>query len=304
MNKTTKPGSMIAAVAMIGFCALMSSSAALAQKSFATPELAMQELVSAAREARKGFVVDLFGPQGMKLVSSGNEAEDRRRLERFNRDAAERATLLTAGADKRVLAIGIQEWPFPIPIVRRADRWSFDPVAGAREIEARLIGHNELQAIEACRAFIEAQKEYIRLDHDGDGLPEYAQRIISRPGQRDGLYWPTSQGAASPLSEMLPAAEKAAKQGASEYEGYNFRVLKAQGPKARGGAFSYVVNGQMIHGFALVAYPRAYGKTGVYSFICSHLNAIYERDLGPETQKIGAKLETFDPGPQWRRVVE
>jgi hypothetical protein len=288
-----------------GFMLATATIPAMAQKTFATPELAMKELIEAAKTNQKGLVAEFFGPQGRALVSSGNEAEDRQRLETFNKSAAESSVLEDKDGTTKIVVLGKQAWPFPIPITKKGNVWAFDPVAGKAEIRARLIGHNEMQAIAACRAYIEAQKEYSRLDHDGDRVPEYAQRIISSPGKYDGLYWPADDvSGISPLSHSLADTDKTVRSGQKSYEGYVFRILKRQGPSAPGGAYNYVINGHMIAGHALVAFPLKYGQTGIMTFICGHLGNIYQRDLGPNTAKIAGGMLAYNPDANWTRADE
>jgi hypothetical protein len=294
--------------AAAGFLALLGAGAlgmsqASAQKVFPSAQAAADELVAAAKAERPGFVTEVFGPRGRQLVSSGDVTQDKERLARFVEAASQKVSLEDKDANTKILIIGGRDFPFPIPIVKKGEGWAFDPVAGQREISARLIGHNELAAMNACSAYIAAQKDYIKSDHDGDRVLEYAQRIVSVGGRQDGLYWePKSQADISPLEGALSDAVRAARGGAQSYEGYVFRILRAQGPAAPGGAHGYVLNGNMIAGHALIASPLKWGETGVMTFICSHHDEIYEKNLGANTSRAAAQIMSFNPDRTWRLV--
>jgi Protein of unknown function (DUF2950) len=205
-----------------------------------------------------------------------------------------------------VLIIGREDWPFPIPLVRKDNAWRFDTAAGRDEILYRRIGRNELSAIQACLAYVDAQQEYAERGIAGSGV--YSQRIVSRPGQKDGLYWPADSGMdESPLGEL--AANAAAEgyrvgQERTPYHGYYYKVLTRQGPNASGGALNYIVRGKMIGGFALVAYPAEYRNSGVMTFVVNHQGNVYEKDLGPNTARIAAGMTAFNPDNTWRRVTD
>lgn len=289
-------------LALLG-AGVMGMSPASAQKVFPSAQAAADELVAAAKAQRPGFVTELFGPRGRQLVSSGDAAQDKERLAQFLEAATAKVSLEDKDANTKVMIIGSRDFPFPIPIVKKGDGWAFDPVAGQREIRARVIGHNELAVMNACSAYIAAQKDYIKADHDGDRVLEYAQRIVSAPGRQDGLYWePKSQADISPLEGALSDAVRAARSGAPSYEGYVFRILRAQGPAAPGGAHGYVINGNMIAGHALIASPLKWGETGVMTFICSHHGEIYEKNLGANTSRAAAQIMSFNPDRTWRLV--
>ena len=207
--------------------------------------------------------------------------------------------------DQQILHLGPQLWPFPFPVVKGEDgKWAFDTVAGLEEIVNRRIGENELQAIETARLYVQAQQQYAREDHDGDGVLEYAQKVISTEGQTDGLYWPIEQGdGESPVGPALDlgAVEKA--KAGEGYFGYKFRIMKRQGDNVAGGAYDYVTNGNMIGGFALIAWPARYAETGVNTFVVNQAGIVYERDFGPDTGNIVSGIKTFNPGDKWS-VVE
>jgi hypothetical protein len=294
--------------AAAGFLALLGAGAlgmsqASAQKVFPSAQAAADELVAAAKAERPGFVTEVFGPRGRQLVSSGDVTQDKERLARFVEAASQKVSLEDKDANTKIMIIGGRDFPFPIPIVKKGDGWAFDPVAGQQEIRARLIGYNELAAMNACSAYIAAQKDYIKSDHDGDRVLEYAQRIVSAAGREDGLYWePKSQADISPLEGALSDAVRAARGGAQSYEGYVFRILRAQGAAAPGGAHGYVLNGNMIAGHALIASPLKWGETGVMTFICSHYGNIYEKNLGANTSRAVAQIKSFNPDRTWRLV--
>jgi hypothetical protein len=292
----------------VGLAALLAASIAaaapaMAQMVFPSAQAAADELVAAAKAGRAGFVAELFGPRGRQLVSTGDAEQDKQHLTQFVEAVSTRFKLEDKDANTKLLIIGEREFPFPIPIVKKADGWAFDPVAGQREIRARVIGHNELAAMSACAAYMGAQKDYIRNDHDGDRVFEYAQRIISSPGRKDGLYWePESQSDISPLEGALSDAIRAARTGARTYEGYVFRILRAQGPAAPGGAYDYVINGNMIGGHALIAYPDKWGETGVMTFMCSHHGEVYEKNLGARTTATATRIMSYNPDRSWQLV--
>jgi hypothetical protein len=210
--------------------------------------------------------------------------------------------------DRRVLVIGDQAWPVPIPIVRAGERWRFATEEGVDELVNRRIGGNERNAIYVLRAYLDAQRAYAASDRDGDGVLQYAQKLASAPGKHDGLYWPADAAKGEEESPFGPLiAESAAylkgHAAGDPYRGYQFRILTRQGKNAPGGAYSYVINGRMIAGFAMVAYPAEYGKSGVMTFIVSHNGKVFEKDLGKTSTAIGAKMTTFDPGAGWKEVA-
>jgi hypothetical protein len=292
----------------VGLAALLAASIAtaapaMAQKVFPSAQAAADDLVAAAKAGRAGFVAELFGPRGRQLVSTGDAEQDKQNLAQFVEAVSTRFKLEDKDANTKLLVIGEREFPFPIPIIKQGDGWAFDPVAGQREIRARVIGHNELAAMSACAAYMGAQKDYIRNDRDGDSVFEYAQRIISSPGRKDGLYWePESQSDISPLEGALADAVRAALTGARTYEGYVFRILRAQGPAAPGGAYHYVINGNMIGGHALIAYPAKWGETGVLTFMCSHHGEVYEKNLGARTTAAATRIMSYNPDRSWQLV--
>ncbi|MFO1150711.1 MAG: DUF2950 domain-containing protein [Alsobacter sp.] len=275
-----------------------------AQQVFATPEAAAEAVVKAARGADAGALATIFGPGSKELLSSGDAEEDQRRREAFVTAAQEGVAFESPAPDRRTLVLGAAAWPFPVPLVKRGEGWTFDAEAGREELINRTIGFNELSAIAACKAYVEAQREYYRQNPDGDEIQEYAQRILSRPGHHDGLYWPPeSQADRSPLDGRiegdLSARAARAGQGPEPYRGYHFRILKAQGEAAPGGAYSYLVKGRMLIGFALVAYPAEWGRTGVMTFICNQQDRVFQKNLGPRTADIARAMTRYDPDRSW-----
>jgi hypothetical protein len=210
--------------------------------------------------------------------------------------------------ERRVLVIGVEAWPMPIPLVRTGDRWRFATEEGADEIVNRRVGGNERSAIHVLRAYVDAQREYAAKDRDGDGVLQYAQKLASAAGKHDGLYWradATKGEEESPFGPLIAASAAYLKGHAADdaYRGYHFRILSRQGKDAPGGAYSYVINGRMIAGFAMVAYPAEWGTSGVMTFIVSHNGKVYQKDLGKNSADIAAKMTTFDPGAGWKEVT-
>jgi len=277
-------------------------SAAAPQPAFATPEAGFEAIVAALRAADAKQLARLLGPGHKRIVDSGDNAADREAWARFVKDYDAKHTIRLEGDDAAYLAIGPDDWPMPIPLVKRADGWSFDAVAGEDEILSRRIGRNELDAIQVCLAFVDMQREYAEADRNGDGLLEYATRLVSSPGKRDGLYWPTKAGEPeSPAGPRFAAADPSAKGrvAGAPYHGYYYRLLTAQGPHAPGGARSYLANGKLIGGVALVAYPATYLNSGIKTFMCNLEGVVYEKDLGPGGAGKVAKMKAFDPDPSW-----
>ena len=239
-------------------------------------------------------------------MASGDEVADRATREAFLTAYDVRHQIVT-DKDRAVLLIGQDEWPFPIPLVRQKEQWKFDVAAGREEVLFRRIGRNELSAMQVCLAYVAAQDEYAALDPQKDGARGYAQRIVSSAGKKDGLYWPAQAGEQqSPLGELAAtAAAEGYKAGAAPapYHGYYYKVLKTQGAKAPGGAFDYVVRGNMIGGFALVAYPAEYGNSGVMTFLVNHQGVIFQKDLGPATAQIASQMTAFNPDQTWTKVA-
>jgi hypothetical protein len=284
----------------------LAMAAAHAQQSFKTAEEAADALVSAAKTGDRKAVLTVLGQKGADIVSSGDPVADASARNRVIEAYNAKHQMAMEGTDKAVLIIGHEDWPFPIPLVRKDGTWRFDTAAGREEILYRRIGRNELSAIQACLAYVDAQQEYAERGIAGNGV--YAQRIVSGPGKNDGLYWPAQPSEDdSPLGEL--AASAAAEgyrvgQQRAPYHGYYYKVLTRQGPNAAGGALDYIVRGRMIGGFALVAYPAEYRNSGVMTFLVNHRGDVYEKDLGPNTAHIVAGITAFNPDNTWRRVTD
>jgi hypothetical protein len=275
---------------------------------FNSPEEAADALINAADRFDVPMLESLFGPVNEDVVLSGEPALDRQRAKKFAELAHERKNLSVDpnNANRAFLVVGNEAWPFPIPIVKRGQRWSFDPKAGRQEMLNRRIGANELDAITICRGYVDAQHEYALQKREGYEVNEYAQRIISTPGKQDGLAWQNSDGTwDGPVGEHIARAiEQGYTSRTNPYHGYFFKVLKAQGPAAPLGQMDFVVKGVMIGGFALVAAPAEYRVTGVKTFMVSHDGIVYEKDLGPATLDEFSKMERFNPDASWRPVSE
>jgi hypothetical protein len=277
------------------------------QATFASPEQAVAALVSAARSGATRDLVRILGPDGRKLVYSGDRIADKESREKFVA-LYDKAHKIVVTVDARaVLEIGDEDWPFPLPLVREGEAWRFDTKAGAEEILARRVGRNELNAIEVCRAYVAAQREYASKDRLGDGLREYAPRFLSSPGKRDGLYWPVAAGEEeSPLGPLVArAGAEGYAPGSAHggpprpYHGYYYKILTRQGNDAPGGAYDYVVNGHVIGGFALVAFPARYGDSGVMTFIVNQDGVVHQQNLGPDTSTIARQMTEYNPDKTW-----
>lgn len=276
------------------------------QKTFETPEAAVGDLVQALRDNDEKELLTLLGPGSDTLISSGDEVADRERSAQFIRLYDEKNILENAGDKKIILHIGNTDWPFPIPIVKIGKVWLFDTKLGKEEILSRRIGRNELNTIQTCLAVVDAEQEYATRDPEGSGLLEYAQKFQSNKGKRDGLYWEVKPGEQpSPLGPLFAKAQGEGyrmKEKTAPYNGYFFRILTAQGKDARGGAYSYLVKGKMVGGFALVAYPASYGVSGVKTFIVNHEGVVFEKDLGPDTAKRAMSMKVFNPDKTWEKA--
>jgi len=279
------------------------------QETFASPEAAAKALVSAAGAHDGNKLLAILGSEGAPLISSGDEVADREAREKFVRMYEEKNAVVREGDGKAILEVGNDAWPLPIPVVKEGESWRFDTRQGAEEIIDRRIGKNELSAIQVCLAYVDVQREYASRDRDRDGLLEYAQKFVSESGKKDGLYWESKEGEES--SPLGPLAAQAKKEGytrkkssdePSPYHGYLYKILKAQGKNAPGGAYSYLVKGKMIGGFALVAYPAKYGTSGIMTLIVNHDGVVYEKDLGKKTEAVVKAMTTFEPDKTWRKV--
>ncbi len=290
------------------FAALLvgaSWSTASAQQSFKSPDEAASALATAAKGDDPKAVLTVLGNDADDIISSGDPVDDAATRKAFIAAYDEKHQIEKDGDNKAWMIIGHDDFPFPIPIVRNDNAWRFDTAAGRLEILYRRIGRNELDAIQACLAYVDAQNDYADKDH-GAGVGAYAQRIVSQPGKQDGLYWPTNAGEEeSPLGPL--AAEATAEGykvggGRAPFHGYYYKVLTKQGRNAPGGELDYVVNGKMIGGFALVAYPAEYGNSGVMTFLVNHAGAVFQKDLGENTAQIAERMTSFNPDQTWKIV--
>ena len=286
-----------------GAAGLMEMAAPRPVPTFPDVAAALTAVRQAVAAPDSGAVATLLGLDGPKLAAQDGTAAV---LDQIRVGVAERLAPDELAPDRVVLKIGKRLWPFPFPLVRAADgRWSFDTRAGLEEIRNRRIGENELTAIETLRAYVDAQRLYASADHDGDGVLEYARRFISTPGRTDGLYWPEEQGAGeSPAAAAIDPEGLDRAAAGKGYFGYQFRILEGQGSNVAGGRYDYVINGNMIAGFAAIAWPVAYGETGVHTFVVNQAGIVYEKDLGPRTAARAAKIRRFDPNGTWDIVEE
>jgi len=268
---------------------------------FATAEDAAQALAAAARANDRAAVQALFGAAADDLLPV-DEADH---LRKFTTAFDVAHQLVSRSATTMVLEVGADNWPFPVPLAQRDGRWFFDTVAGKEELLNRCIGRNELATLKVVRAYVEAQRDYARHDHNGDEVLEYAQKFVSAPCAKDGLYWtPELAGEISPLGPLVAFAQGAVagktKAATAPYRGYYFKILTRQGGRAPGGAYCYIINGRMIAGFGLVAWPAEYGTTGVMTFIVNQQGRVYQKDLGARTDRIAPSMMQYDPDSTWR----
>jgi len=280
---------------------------AAAPQTFETAEKAAAALIDAAEKFDVTSLIRIVGAQGEDLVLTGEYAQHRERAQEFASQARKKKQItLDPKTDTRAyLLVGERDWPFALPLVKRDGRWSFDAAAGRQEIMYRRIGSNELDAIEICEGYVDAQFDYAYRKRQGYAAPQYAQRVISSPGKQDGLAWQNTDGSwGGPIGEKIAEAiEQGYNLKADPYHGYFFKVLKAQGPAAPLGTMDYVVEGIMIGGFALVAAPAEYGETGLKTFMVSHTGVVYEKDLGPDSLAEFQKMDRFNPDKSWTPVV-
>jgi hypothetical protein len=280
------------------------------QQHFTTPETAIAALIAAVRSGDAGRIGAVLGPGSDRLISSGDPVADREGRARFVAAFEKNSRIELEGDAKATLVVGENDWPLPFPVVKRADGWRFDAKSGADEILNRRIGRNELAAIQVCLAYVDAQREYALTQGDRDGRHEYAMKLVSTPGKKDGLYWPTKEG--QPLSPLGPLAAKAKEEGYGKsknaahepYHGYFYRILTGQGRDAPGGAYGYVAQGSMIGGFALVAYPARWGASGVMTLIVNHEGSVYQKNLGKQTATIASRMTLFNPDATWSKVQQ
>jgi hypothetical protein len=263
--------------------------------------------VEAVRLDDQSALLAILGPGGSKLVTSGDPVADKQSRERFIAAYDEANRLVIEIDTKATLVIGKDEWPMPIPLVKSNDGWRFDTRQGEKEILARRIGRNELSAIQVCLAIVDAQREFVAMDRNKDGILEYAQKFVSSPGKHDGLFWQNeAEEPLSPLGPLLVAATSegyapSASEPLAPYHGYFYKILTRQGKNAPGGAYDYLVKGKLIGGFAVVAYPARYGASGIMTFIVNQDGVVYQKDLGKHTAAMASKMTEFNPDPSWKR---
>jgi hypothetical protein len=275
-------------------------------RNFDTPQQAADALIAAAQKFDEVALIQIFGSGGKDVVFSGEFVQDRQRASDFVAKAQEKKSVSVEpkAGNRAFLLVGNEEWPFPVPIVKRGDKWFFDAKAGEQELLYRRIGSNELDAIDICHGYVDAQNEYALQKREGYDVNQYAQRVISTPGKQDGLAWQNSDGTwGGPVGEKIASAIEQGYTSRSEpYHGYLFKVLKGQGSAAPLGMMNFVVNGAMIGGFALAAAPAEYRVTGVKTFIVGYEGIVYQKDLGPDTLNIFSGMELYNPDKTWQRA--
>ncbi len=301
---------MAAVMILVGFYQKVSATD-INPKSFKSPDEAVKALVDAAKGDDTKELLAIFGPAGKEIIFSGDEVADKTGRDRFVKSYGEMNRLVKENDKKIILHVGNQDWPFPIPIVKAGEGWGFDTKEGKEEILNRRIGRNELNAIQVCLAYVDAQREYALKKRERGGLPEYAQRFVSEKGKKNGLYWEANEGEEkSPLGPLMAKAVKEGYVGKKSgdkrapYHGYYYRILKSQGGNAPGGEYDYVVKSKMIGGFALVAYPAEYANSGIMTLMVNHEGVVYQKDLGKDTQKIVMAMKQFDPDRTWKKAQE
>jgi len=284
--------------------AITSAAPALAQERFDSAEAAAQAVIGAAETHDSARLSAIFGPSAKGVLTCGNAAQDSAEQTEFAKLARDkhRLEISTLNPNRAILAIGDEDWPFPVPIVRTNGKWSFDASVTPAEMRARRIGTHELDAIEICQGYVAAQQKYASEDWDKDGMLKYALHLMSTPGKRDGLYWQDAGTPLVPESFALATWDGTQAGRAKPYHGYYFRVLVGQGPHAPGGAHNYVVNNKLIGGFGLVAWPAEYGVTGIHTFIVNQNGVVYEKDIAPVAGKPAAPITRFDPDDSWHSV--
>ena len=313
LRNTEKNASMwqgirvVAAVVIAIFGLVGTSPTAAAQKSFATADEAVKTAIAAARSNSEKDLLAIFGAQANDLLSSGDPVADKERRANFLAAYDQKNRLVTEG-ENMILVIGNNDWPFPIPIVKKSEGWVFDAAKGREEILNRRIGQNELDVIQVSLAYVDAQREYAMKVRGKEGLLEYAQKFRSDAGKKNGLYWEAKVGEEqSPLGAFAARARSEGYKAGDKpvpYHGYYYKILTAQGKSAPGGAYSYIVKGKMIGGFALVAYPAEYGNSGVMSFIVNHDGKVFQKDLGKNTASVAQNMKEYNPDSSWIEVKD
>lgn len=280
--------------------------AKMKQQKFDSPDDAFATMIVAVKAGDSRKLAAIFGPGG-KDIFLADRADEKKRM-RFVQAYEEKHRLETVGQKKMILHVGNNDWPWPVPIVKAGHHWRFDTMAGRKEIIARRIGKNEVSTVQVCLAYVDTQLEYAR-EHTTDGLAEYAQQMISDPGKENGLLWESMNGEKpSPLGPLVAGACKTDKKEMhagielKPYHGYFYKILKSQGKDASGGAYDYVMEGKMIGGFALVAYPAEYGSSGITTFIVNQQGVVYQKDMGKDTERLAEAMTSFNPDSTWKKV--
>ena len=301
MNVTRKlSGWLIVAAALAAFV-----QPAAAQRTFGTPEAAVQALVAAAKADDGNLLAEIFGAKHRDVVITSDKVQDSEGRARFARLAAEYQLLRVENDGRVTVVVGAEAWPLPIPLVKSGAGWSFDMAAGAEEIINRRIGRNELAAIEVLRFYVNAQRQYAAKPRDGTKVRQFAQNLGSSPGKKDGLYWDADPAKGEELSPLGPLIKDAAsRRHGAPYNGYYYKILKSQGAASPAGRYNYVVNGRMIAGYALIAYPADYRNSGVKTFIVNHYGDVYEKNLGPNTAQRAAGITEYNPDSTWTLTAE
>ncbi len=271
-----------------------------AQRVFPTPFDAGEALIAAAKTGETAPLLEIFGTKHKELIGTADLGRDRELRAKFAEMAAERKRMRRNEDGTATLVVGFEAWPFPIPIVKTDAGWRFDTDAGIDEVVRRRIGENEMSTIAALRAYVDAQRQYAAVSRDGTGVRQFAQKLQSSPGKKDGLYWPTDAGKGEEPSPAGPAI----KDPETSHWGYHFKILTAQGEDAPAGKYSYIINDRLIAGFAMVAWPADYRKTGVMTFLVNHYGDVYEKDLGPGTAEAASAMTEYNPGEGWEKVEE
>ena len=279
---------------------------AVSQKGFDTPQAAADAIIKAAGDYNVPELLAILGPDGKDLVESADPVHDKSNAQAFAKEASAKHSVEVSKSNPNLatIIVGEVDWPAPIPIVKKGGKWYFNTKEGRQEVLFRRIGANELDAITVCHGYVSAQREYASEVHDGSGINQYAQKILSTPGKQDGLFWKNADGTpAGPIGEAVAnALEEGYSTGKSGFHGYYFKILRGQGPAAPSGAINYVIEGVMIGGFALVAVPAEYRVTGVKTFIVNYDGIVYQKDLGPDSLNIVKAMELYNPDKTWQQT--
>ena len=308
-NRSTWLSILFTCATFVGLIACTRTPPSPPQRSFASPDDAVKALVEAAKAGAVDDIVAIFGPDGKELADSSDPSAARRNRDVFTVAAAEKWQVVDEGNGRRVLVVGNESWPFPVPLVKDAGGWRFDTAAGKEEVLDRRIGRNELAVIRICRTYVAAQQLYAERGHDGQPAGLYARTFGSDPGRENGLFWPSGRGQRrSPLGDLVATAAQEGRpigsDGAqpSPFHGYYFKILTAQGPAGTGGAMDYVAEGRMSRGFALVAWPAQHGFTGIMTFVVARDGAVFEKDLGAGTDPAARAMTLYNPDASWTPV--